>query len=82
MMLELIGLFNISSYLVTDHLHNHGMQFTFDVAVLFIFGHLNNHYKEMLKKNYYTLDKGYNSFPTKLPGTLYNKSALVSIIMC
>ncbi|XP_048431292.1 abscisic acid 8'-hydroxylase 4 isoform X4 [Pyrus x bretschneideri] len=51
-------------------------KFTFDVAVLFIFGHLNNHYKEMLKKNYYTLDKGYNSFPTKLPGTLYNKSVL------
>ncbi|RXI07164.1 hypothetical protein DVH24_026300 [Malus domestica] len=51
-------------------------KFTFDVAVLFIFGHLNNQYKEMLKKNYYTLDKGYNSFPTKLPGTLYNKSVL------
>ncbi|KAM1362307.1 hypothetical protein PS1_027670 [Malus domestica] len=51
-------------------------KFTFDVAVLFIFGHLNNQYKELLKKNYYTLDKGYNSFPTKLPGTLYNKSVL------
>ena len=55
------------------------MQFTFDVAVLFIFGHhLNNHYKEMLKENYYTLEKGYNSFPAILPGCLYNKSVLVS----
>lgn len=58
------------------------MQFAFDIAVLFIFGHLNNHYKEMLKENYYTLDKGYNSFPTKLPGSLYNKSVWVSIIIC
>ncbi|KAL6273725.1 hypothetical protein ACE6H2_024417 [Prunus campanulata] len=50
-------------------------KFTFDVAVLFIFGHLNNHHhKEVLKENYYTLDKGYNSFPTNLPGSSYNKS--------
>ncbi|BBH07806.1 cytochrome P450, family 707, subfamily A, polypeptide 1, partial [Prunus dulcis] len=51
--------------------------FTFDVAVLFIFGHLkNHHHKELLKENYYTLDKGYNSFPTNLPGSSYNKSVL------
>ncbi|PQQ05888.1 abscisic acid 8-hydroxylase 4-like [Prunus yedoensis var. nudiflora] len=50
-------------------------KFTFDVAVLFVFGHLNNHHhKEVLKENYYKLDKGYNSFPTNLPGSSYNKS--------
>ncbi|XP_048334513.1 abscisic acid 8'-hydroxylase 4 isoform X2 [Ziziphus jujuba] len=51
-------------------------KFTFDVAVLSIFGHLEAHYKEMLKENYNILDKGYNSFPTKLPGTLYHNSVL------
>ncbi|XP_062002946.1 abscisic acid 8'-hydroxylase 4-like isoform X1 [Rosa rugosa] len=51
-------------------------KFTFDVAALFIFGRLNTHYKEQLKKNYFTLDKGYNCFPINLPGSSYNKSVL------
>ncbi|KAM7250018.1 hypothetical protein ACFE04_021901 [Oxalis oulophora] len=49
--------------------------FTFDVAVLNIFGNLESHYKEILKKNYAILDRGYNStFFTKIPGSLYKQS--------
>ncbi|OAY33788.1 abscisic acid 8'-hydroxylase 4 [Manihot esculenta] len=51
-------------------------KFTFDAAVLSIFGSLDTCYGENLKRNYYILDKGYNSFPTHLPGTLYTKSVM------
>ncbi|KAK0604952.1 hypothetical protein LWI29_021244 [Acer saccharum] len=51
-------------------------KFTFEVAVLSIFGHLDTSYKEMLKKNYNVLDKGYNSFSIKLPGFSYTKSVM------
>ncbi|NP_001267962.1 hypothetical protein VitviT2T_011044 [Vitis vinifera] len=50
-------------------------KFTFDVAILTIFGNLDTWNKEQLKENYFILDKGYNSFPTSLPGTLFSKSA-------
>ncbi|OVA15814.1 Cytochrome P450 [Macleaya cordata] len=62
-----------------DHIVNtfHEMKkFSFDIGVLTIFGHLDSYYKEELKKNYFIVDKGYNSFPTKIPGTLYNKAVL------
>lgn len=56
------------------------MQLSFDVAILTIFGgRLDERYKQELKKNYLIVDKGYNSFPTNIPGTLYNKAALVSL---
>ncbi|RWR92559.1 Cytochrome P450 [Cinnamomum micranthum f. kanehirae] len=48
--------------------------FTFDVGILSIFGDLDAKYKEELKKNYFIMDKGYNSFPTNIPGTTYNKA--------
>ncbi|EEF38770.1 abscisic acid 8'-hydroxylase 4 [Ricinus communis] len=52
-------------------------KFAFDAAVLSIFGNcLDNSYREKLKRNYYILDKGYNSFPTNLPGTSYSKSVM------
>ncbi|XP_075656415.1 abscisic acid 8'-hydroxylase 4-like [Castanea sativa] len=51
-------------------------KFTFDVAVLSIFGDLDSPIKEKLRKNYCILDKGYNSFPLILPGTSYNTSVL------
>ncbi|KAK2657458.1 hypothetical protein Ddye_010510 [Dipteronia dyeriana] len=51
-------------------------KFTFEVAVLSIFGHLDTSYKEMLKKNYNVLDKGYNSFSIRLPGFSYTKSVM------
>ncbi|PIA46290.1 hypothetical protein AQUCO_01500062v1 [Aquilegia coerulea] len=65
-------------------------EFSFDVGILAIFGHLDTYYKEALKKNYCMVDKGYNSFPNTIPGTLYNKavlarkrlSQLVSEIIC
>ncbi|KAL8244372.1 hypothetical protein R6Q59_010630 [Mikania micrantha] len=49
---------------------------SFEVGILAIFGHLEGNQKEQLKKNYSILDKGYNSFPTKLPGTPYKKALL------
>ncbi|XP_074295376.1 abscisic acid 8'-hydroxylase 4-like [Silene latifolia] len=51
-------------------------KFTFDVAVLTIFGELEDYYKNVLKENYVTLDKGYNSFPTVIPGTRYFNSVM------
>ncbi|WOL06569.1 abscisic acid 8'-hydroxylase 3-like [Canna indica] len=54
----------------------HAMKkFSFDVGILAIFGgRLEERYKEELKKNYIIVEKGYNSFPTCIPGTAYYKA--------
>lgn len=49
---------------------------SFEVGILAVLGHLEAGQKEELKKNYSILDKGYNSFPTKLPGTPFRKAFL------
>ncbi|XP_022136036.1 abscisic acid 8'-hydroxylase 4 [Momordica charantia] len=49
-------------------------KFSFQVGILAVFGQLESEYSEKLKQNYCILDKGYNSFPTKLPGTAYSKA--------
>lgn len=49
-------------------------QYTFNVALLSIFGKDEVLYREDLKRCYYILEKGYNSMPVNLPGTLFNKS--------
>uniref|UniRef100_A0A2P2JBB7 (+)-abscisic acid 8'-hydroxylase n=1 Tax=Rhizophora mucronata TaxID=61149 RepID=A0A2P2JBB7_RHIMU len=49
-------------------------KYSFDVGILAIFGHLDEHYKEQLDENYRMVHKGYNSFPTKIPGTAYHKA--------
>ncbi|KAI3460233.1 hypothetical protein Pfo_016896 [Paulownia fortunei] len=54
--------------------YNEMKKLSFEVGILAIFGHLEPHYKEELKKNYVTVDRGYNSFPTNLPGTRYQKA--------
>ncbi|CAL1408671.1 unnamed protein product [Linum trigynum] len=51
-------------------------EFTFDVAVSSIFGHLGACHKEKLKRNYFVLDRGYNCFPLNFPGSLYRKSVM------
>ncbi|KAI7729101.1 hypothetical protein M8C21_019439 [Ambrosia artemisiifolia] len=51
-------------------------QFAFEVGILSIFGHLNKKYTDLLKKNYSIIEKGYNCFPLKLPGTAYHKSLM------
>ncbi|GLU05230.1 hypothetical protein SLE2022_223410 [Rubroshorea leprosula] len=48
--------------------------YTFNVAVLSIFGKDEVLYREDLKRCYYILEQGYNSMPINLPGTLFNKS--------
>ncbi|KAF5760361.1 putative (+)-abscisic acid 8'-hydroxylase [Helianthus annuus] len=51
-------------------------KFAFEVGVLSIFGQLNKKYTDELKENYSILEKGYNCFPLKLPGTAYHKSLM------
>ncbi|KAL6546099.1 hypothetical protein OROGR_009973 [Orobanche gracilis] len=51
-------------------------QFSFEVGVLAIFGHMEMKQKEELKEKYSIVDKGYNSFPTNLPGTSYHKAIM------
>ncbi|KAH9656048.1 Abscisic acid 8'-hydroxylase 4 [Citrus sinensis] len=68
----------------------HVSYFSFDVGILSIFGNLDDSYREKLKQNYLIVDKGYNSFPSNIPGTAYHKallarkrlSQIVSEIIC
>ncbi|XAR69214.1 (+)-abscisic acid 8'-hydroxylase [Bertholletia excelsa] len=48
--------------------------YTFNVAMLSIFGGDDVLDREDLKRCYYILEKGYNSMPINLPGTLFHKS--------
>ncbi|CAL5359330.1 unnamed protein product [Camellia sinensis] len=48
--------------------------YTFNVALLSIFGKDEVLYREELKRCYYILEKGYNSMPINLPGTLFHRS--------
>jgi len=41
---------------------------------------LEANYRDQLKENYSIVEKGYNSFPTRIPGTAYSKALLVSHI--
>ena len=50
------------------------LQFAFEVSLLSIFGKEEALYFEDLKRCYYTLEKGYNSMPINLPGTLFHKA--------
>ncbi|WCJ17681.1 cytochrome P450 family 707 subfamily A polypeptide 4 [Euphorbia peplus] len=49
---------------------------SFQVGILSIFGLLDINYIEMLNENYHIVEKGYNSFPTNIPGTAYQKALL------
>ncbi|GAA0158686.1 oxygenase [Lithospermum erythrorhizon] len=48
--------------------------YTFNVALLSIFGKDEVLYREDLKRCYHILEKGYNSMPINLPGTLFHKA--------
>lgn len=50
------------------------MQYAFNVALLSIFGKDEISHIDELKQCYYTLEKGYNSMPINLPGTLFHKA--------
>lgn len=69
-------LININNYYGSSYF----LQFAFEVGILSIFGRLNKTYTDELKENYSILEKGYNCFPTKLPGTAYHKSVMVKNI--
>ncbi|KAH7517982.1 hypothetical protein FEM48_Zijuj09G0122200 [Ziziphus jujuba var. spinosa] len=51
-------------------------KFSFDVGILSVFGRLDKKHRENLKENYCIVDKGYNSFPTNIPGTTYHRALL------
>ncbi|KAK4490861.1 hypothetical protein RD792_001576 [Penstemon davidsonii] len=48
--------------------------YAFNVALLSILGKDEVLYREDLKRCYYNLEKGYNSMPINLPGTLFHKA--------
>jgi (+)-abscisic acid 8'-hydroxylase len=48
--------------------------YALNVALLSIFGEEEMRYMEELKQCYLTLEKGYNSMPVNLPGTLFHKA--------
>ncbi|KAJ4950001.1 hypothetical protein NE237_026833 [Protea cynaroides] len=48
--------------------------YSLNVALQNIFGEDEIRYREQLKRCYYILEKGYNSMPINLPGTLFHKS--------
>ncbi|XP_075487445.1 abscisic acid 8'-hydroxylase CYP707A2-like [Primulina tabacum] len=48
--------------------------YTFNVALLSIFGKDEVLYREDLKRCYYILEKGYNSMPINVPGTLFHNA--------
>ncbi|XP_058722232.1 abscisic acid 8'-hydroxylase CYP707A1-like [Vicia villosa] len=51
-------------------------KFSFEVGILKIFGNLEPRLREELKKNYWIVNNGYNSFPTQIPGTQYKKALM------
>eukprot|EP00252_Welwitschia_mirabilis_P023372 TRINITY_DN6586_c0_g1_i2.p1 TRINITY_DN6586_c0_g1~~TRINITY_DN6586_c0_g1_i2.p1 ORF type:complete len:567 (-),score=12.91 TRINITY_DN6586_c0_g1_i2:48-1748(-) len=48
--------------------------YTFEVAMLSIFGKDQDFDKEDLRRSYYVVERGYNSMAINLPGTLFNKA--------
>lgn len=48
--------------------------YSFNVSLLSILGKDEKIYREDLKRCYYILEKGYNSMPINLPGTLFHQS--------
>ncbi|KAF3793892.1 Abscisic acid 8'-hydroxylase 3 [Nymphaea thermarum] len=51
-------------------------KYAFDVGIISIIGRLDDERKEELKRNYCVVDKGYNSFFNRIPGTSYHKAIL------
>lgn len=51
---------------------------SFEVGIVTIFGgRLDERHKEGLRKNYAVVEKGYNCFPNRIPGSLYYRALQV-----
>ncbi|XAR72899.1 (+)-abscisic acid 8'-hydroxylase [Bertholletia excelsa] len=76
--IEEIAISSVESWATGQVLNTfHKMKkFSFEVGILSVFGQLDGSYRRELEENYCIMDKGYNSFPTNLPGTAYNKAIL------
>ncbi|KAL2477260.1 Abscisic acid 8'-hydroxylase 4 [Forsythia ovata] len=74
--IEAIAISTLESWTSRDVINTfHGLKkFSFEVGILAIFGHLEKKQREELKENYCIVDKGYNSFPTNIPGTAYHRA--------
>ncbi|GAB2293765.1 hypothetical protein Dimus_027978 [Dionaea muscipula] len=55
---------------------NEMKKFSFEVGILAVCGRLDARHREELKKNYFQVDKGYNSFPSNIPGSPFKKALL------
>ncbi|MED6121978.1 hypothetical protein PIB30_035319 [Stylosanthes scabra] len=51
-------------------------KFSFNIGILSVFGNLEGNYRDELKEKYSIVEKGYNSFPTMIPGTSYSKAVM------
>lgn len=90
--IEAIAISALESYAVGQVINTFKemKKFSFEVGILSTFGNLDDSYREKLKRNYLIVDKGYNSFPSNIPGTAYHKallarkrlSQIVSEIIC
>ncbi|PWA46586.1 ABA 8-oxidase [Artemisia annua] len=82
---HIISKFCLHLYVLTNNFVVQ-LQLSFEVGILTIFGHLEANQIEKLRENYSILDKGYNSFPIKLPGTPFKKAFLarkrLQVILC
>ncbi|KAE8690598.1 Abscisic acid 8'-hydroxylase 1 [Hibiscus syriacus] len=75
--IERIALSALDSWAASEQVMNtfsEMKKFAFNVGILSIFGHVDGGYKEKLEENYRIMDKGYNSFPTRIPGSAYHKA--------
>ncbi|KAF0900548.1 hypothetical protein E2562_032638 [Oryza meyeriana var. granulata] len=53
----------------------HATRLSFDVGIVTIFGgRLGRRHREELRTNYSVVERGYNCFPNRFPGTLYHKA--------
>ncbi|XP_044488829.1 abscisic acid 8'-hydroxylase 4-like [Mangifera indica] len=84
--IESIAIASLDSWVANDgqiiNTYNEMKKFSFDVGILFIFGNLDGSHREKLKNNYNIVNKGYNSFPTNIPGTAYHKALLARKRLC
>ncbi|KAK8945937.1 Abscisic acid 8'-hydroxylase 1 [Platanthera guangdongensis] len=73
---EELALSSLSSFEAAGFINTYQEMKTYalNVALLSIFGKEGKSYIEELKQCYYTLEKGYNSMPLNIPGTLFHRA--------
>ncbi|GAU19942.1 hypothetical protein TSUD_95470 [Trifolium subterraneum] len=78
--IEIQVISSLESWVSSGHIVNAFQEmkkFSFNIGILSVFGNLEGNYRDKLKENYSIVEKGYNSFPTRIPGTAYSKALLM-----